>query len=149
MKILVGLFAALALASCVSTPQSYDFDNSRIINKGYDETWASISRFFTSRSIQIKTIEKDSGLIYAERIVQDGQSTKDEFMECPSTFMMTVKSRMLQMNIFARPVSGGTEVTVNTNMTITLCNSYACVSDACNSTGRLETLLLDSVSTGG
>ncbi len=67
MRILVSLLAlATFLVSCtpwvpMNKPYSREFDF------GKDLAWRGLMDYFTKHDIQIKTIEKDSGVVYAEK----------------------------------------------------------------------------------
>lgn len=140
--------AAILVAGCASAPATYNFDNSAMIAKSYDDTWSSISRFFTSNNIQIKTIEKDSGLIYAERSTQRPSTPGKigDIGDCGSPGMDISQVNTVQLNVFAQEAGPQqTEVTVNTTMTETRCFGQTCHTVTCNSTGRLERNLIEYV----
>ena len=59
------LFSVL-LSGCATVPATYDFDSKKIYNNHKDFVWEGVMNFFAKNNIQIRTIEKASGLIYAE-----------------------------------------------------------------------------------
>lgn len=65
---MVVTFASLTLWGCATVPaKNYQFENSRAYsNKTYDQVWNGVIEFMTVNNIPIKTIEKDSGVIYSE-----------------------------------------------------------------------------------
>jgi len=66
MKKMIKLILVLAVAGCGTAPKVHNFERFRSLQVSKDEAWLGVIDFFTSNSLQIKTIEKDSGIIYAE-----------------------------------------------------------------------------------
>lgn len=58
-----------ALASCATAPEVYDFPKSRVVPEGKDAVWERVVEFFAANNLSIKTIEKDSGIVAAERMI--------------------------------------------------------------------------------
>ena len=129
-----------ALSACVAGPKPTQFENSRIYPMSIDDVWPSIIEFLARYSMQIKTIEKDSGIIYAER-TQAGEG----FADCGTTILAVEVGRPATVNIFVRANGAATEVTVNTVFTVARAFDGRVFSDACLSTGVLETAILDSI----
>ncbi|RUM99436.1 hypothetical protein EET67_00535 [Pseudaminobacter arsenicus] len=129
-----------ALAACATPPKQVSFKNSETYNLGKDETWERLLSYFTSNHVQIKTIEKDSGVIYAER------STIDASMaDCGEAPLMAEIARTGTLNVFVRPKGGQTEVTVNSEFKVIRMFDNQTFTVACFSTGVLETSILASI----
>lgn len=152
MKKIIAFAGATLLASCASAPPAYDFDKSAMISRDYDTVWSAVSEFFTSNNIQIKTIEKDSGVVYAERINQAPRTPGmiGDVANCGNPGLETAYNQAVQLNVFAKSQGGATRMTVNATMSEMRCSrgvlgGLDCHTVACNSTGRLETSLIEFV----
>ena len=146
MKQFIAPLAVLVLASgCATAPQQFEFDKTRTIPESKDVVWERLVGFFASNNLSIKTIEKDSGIIAAERMIgRPGSGGKIlDWADCGSELLMTPINQTADLNVFVRPAPGGATVTVNTRFsesrqfaderpTVTICNS----------TGALERELL-------
>jgi hypothetical protein len=95
--------------------------------------------FFTSNNIQIKTIEKDSGVIYAERARAD-----PSMADCGQDLAVEL-SRPANLNVFVKEASGGTQVTVNANFEVVRTFDNRTWNAPCHSTGLLEKQILSSI----
>ena len=58
-------------------PEPKEIKSSRIYNFSYDEVWEGIISFFATTNISIKTLEKDSGIVVAEKSLDDSKEMKD------------------------------------------------------------------------
>lgn len=65
-KICVALLA-LTLAACGTAAQKTEFNNSAVVNHKKDAVWERLLEYFTRNNIQIKTIEKASGVLCGAR----------------------------------------------------------------------------------
>jgi hypothetical protein len=137
---LAGAMIALGASSCATPPKQHAFDKSRLYATGKDAVWEDVISFFTGNNIQIKTIEKDSGVIYAERSGVDGIMA-----DCGEAPLATEISRTGTLNVFVRPVGGKTQVTVNAEFRILRMFDNQTFTGACHSTGVLERSILDSI----
>lgn len=133
------LLAAFATASCASPPKQTQFRNSQTYAMTKDEVWSRLLQFFTSNNIQIKTIEKDSGVIYAERAHADASMA-----DCGQDLAAEL-GRPANLNVFVKPLSSGTEVTVNASFEVVRTFDRTTWTAQCYSTGVLENLILNSV----
>ena len=149
MKILKSLalgVCALTLSSCASTPQTYDFDNSREVAADFDATWEGVIAYFAENNIPIATVEKDSGLIVAtdERLASDNLK---KLADCGGGIGGTPVTSQMSVNVFVRRKDlEVTSVQVNTRFSGTgvgLMNTTFQID--CNSNGTLETALLDRI----
>lgn len=141
----VRVFAALAvgaaLTGCGTPPKSYSFDRSKTYPISKDEAWERLLGYFTSNNIQIKTIEKDSGVIYAERAVVDAA-----IADCGDGGLAVDVARSGGLNVFVRSISAReTQVSVNSDYKITRMFDGQVIIGQCNSTGFLERQILSSV----
>lgn len=106
-----------------------------------DTVWANLVEYFTSKSIQIKTIEKASGVIYAER-----SHVSENTADCGQVPLALELNRLLSLNVFVRAIASRTQVTVNAEYGIVRSFDGKTWSDKCYSTGELERSILDSLS---
>lgn len=152
---LTGVAAGIALcvAGCATVPPPPQIVNSRTFERSSDAVWSDIVEYFASRNIVIKTIEKQSGIIYAERVnfsVED--LTMDPAMaRCDALFSRQGEASA-QINVFVRAVAPTkTSVTVNTTFSVhhpsLLSREWS--TDPCYSTGYFEQHVLDWVSKRG
>lgn len=132
---------AFGLAGCATAPVATDFDNTRVYSKSKDEVWTSLVAFFATNNIQIKTIEKDSGVIYAER------SSFDKVMaDCGVDYLYTEITNVASFNVLVIPRGGQTSVTVTSEFKAGRIGPYnATKVTQCLSTGYLEQQILASI----
>jgi hypothetical protein len=133
-------FIAAGLAGCATEPQRTQFNNSAVIAKKKDVVWESLLDYFTRNNIQIKTIEKDSGVIYAERASFD-----PGMADCGEAPIALEMVRSASFNVFVRPQQGGTQVSVNTTFAIVRSFDNQSWKTECFSTGTLERAILSSL----
>lgn len=142
------LVALLPLASsCVTQPGAYTYDKSRFYSgSSKDEVWRKIIQFFSENNIQVRTIEKDSGIVYAEATrISPGELSS--YADCGSFPFEVVVSGTVRLNIFADESEEGTKVSVNTDFKSERSN----IGDGsrsvgvCNSMGTLEKTILDYI----
>lgn len=146
MKPLVGIIALTTLIAGCATPPAYiPFDNSSTVSLSKDEVWSNLVEYFATSNISIKTIEKDSGIIYAERMLA-GPSEIASVASCGANFMAPSVGATADMNVFVREEAGGaTRVTVTTNFREMRSNTMAngqLFTAQCNSLGVLEAGIL-------
>ena len=148
--ILVTLTLAFTLASCSSQMQQVEaFDKSLTVDQPYDEVWAALVRFMSTNDWGIDTIEKVSGLIQL-----DASGLSESFMETYCSF----DDAGWRHNYEGGGVKGSITVvdnegfvTINTNLRffITSTSGFGpmreTATDECQSTGVLETSILNSV----
>lgn len=137
--IVIGL---LLISACATAPSTYGIDNSRVYNKPYDEVWSDVMGFFTTSNIQIKTVEKESGIVYAESM-----RFTDQQADCGTPGINKVVGRQMSLNIFVKENSDNqTAATVNTNFIET--RRFAdqpAFAVECNSKGTVEAAILSSL----
>lgn len=141
IKIAAAVAASVLVASCGTPPKSYTFDRSNTYPISKDEAWERLLGYFTSNNIQIKTIEKDSGVIYAERALVDAS-----IADCGQGGLAVDVARAGGLNVFVRSVSPReTQVSVNSDYKITRMFDGQVMVTPCNSTGLLEGQILRSI----
>lgn len=145
VKIAAALLATASLAACATAPQTYTFDKARVVPESKDVVWERVVEFFAMNNLSIKTIEKDSGIIAAERMIstpsQDGNIAG--WASCGTGMLTIPTAQTVDMNVFVRPAGAGTSVTVNTRFSETrqFADSPPQRVD-CNSNGTLEGMIL-------
>ena len=134
------LLIASTLTGCGTDPQRTQFNNSAVIAKKKDVVWESLLDYFTRNNIQIKTIEKDSGVIYAERASFDAGMA-----DCGEAPIARELVRSASLNVFVRSQQGGTQVSVNTTFAIVRSFDNQSWKAECFSTGALEREILNAI----
>lgn len=135
------------LAACETVPLSYDVESTRQIREPKSVVWPRLVEFFASNNISIKTIEMASGIIAAERQITDPEPGSNIFgwADCGVSPLATPQVQTIDLNVFLRETPEGSLVTVNTRF-----QEYRAIAQSdgrtvsCNSTGRLERLILDA-----
>jgi hypothetical protein len=147
MRLVTIALVAIVCAGCGSAPQKHDFDKSRTVTQGYDQTWEDIVSFFASRNIQVKNIAKDSGVIYAETSEVDPTDA-----DCGKPPMLWVAiSNQGRFNVFVRKGDQKQVVSVNAQFIqvqqTAMTNPPTTKTVSCTSTGLLEREILTSLTT--
>jgi len=149
-KIIALAVAAATLSACATAPITVPVERSAVTTKSKDEVWSNLVEFFASRNIGIKTIEKDSGIIYAERTFS-GAGGLSEWADCGAAMMAPPIRQTVDLNVFVREQTaangGGTNVTVNARFSETRQSAWdnSVASADCNSLGVLERTILNEV----
>lgn len=133
--------AAVLLTGCATAPMDHGVQNTRVYNEPKDLIWERVVEAFATSNLSIKAIEKDSGIISAERMftASSGQSWAD----CGNPGLLIATGRTADLNVFVRPAAGGTSVTVNTRFSEARRFGDNVSVAPCSSTGELERSLLD------
>lgn len=139
--------ACTVLMGCTAM-QTYEFDNSRNYEASESEVWDALMDYFTRNNIQIKTVERDSGIVYAERVY----GTEEELnlvADCGQNLFEASQLPSASFNVFVvdRDDHTSTAVTVNTQFTDTYKDLWAggMGQKRCNSKGVLEASILSQV----
>lgn len=139
-KGIAGLFV-FGLAGCATMPVATDFDNSRSYSQSKDAVWTDLVTFFATNNIQIKTIEKVSGVIYAERGRFD-----DAIADCGEDPFYPEISRIASFNVLVLSQGAQTSVTVTSEYKANRLGPYnEPKTTQCLSTGVLERRILDAI----
>lgn len=141
------MFSCVSLLSaCATSPTHYEFSRSRVVPDSKDVVWERVVEFFAANNLAIKTIEKDSGIVAAERLFPGAPTTKGMILDwasCGHAPLETPIRQSVDLNVFVRPQAGGTNVTVNTQFQEVRNFLDETGTYECNSTGRLENMILD------
>ena len=97
----VFLSVLLFLPGCSSLPVVHPIDPQKEYDVSFDDAWAGVLDYFTRHSIPIKTIEKVSGVVYAERI-SVGSTDLDPYADCGTYGLYTPQKSTIGLNIFVR-----------------------------------------------
>jgi hypothetical protein len=138
-RVAIIALAAAIVCGCVSPPKTYSVQNSSSVPDAYNVVWTRLMQWFTSSQVQIKTIDKASGVIYAER----ASVANTDYADCGSPGIATPIARPISMNVFVQPVNAQqTRVTITVTVTETRSFDKTVFQVSCNSTGRLEREML-------
>lgn len=141
---MIALSLLGAVAACATPPQMHDVERSRTYNADFETTWRHAVQYFSSNGIQIKTIEKASGIIYAEQaLVGNDLGT---YADCGRPGMAIVRGTMATFNVFIAENDGKTTVTVNTKYVQTRQFDRNIWTVECTSAGGLERQVLSGLS---
>ena len=137
--------AALCLSGCVTAPAYIPIENSRSISLSKDEVWSNLVEHFAAGNIAIKTIEKDGGIIYAERMFARGNEVSS-FADCGAATFASPVGGAADLNVFVREKDGGVTATVNARFRQTRASALdgSVTSTECSSLGVLERTILDA-----
>ncbi len=138
--VIAGLSCA-ALPGCATAPAEHMVVNSRLYDASFDTIWGHLIQFFTAHNIQVKTIEKASGVIYAERLFVE----PDRSVDCGKAGIFAIKDTSGSFNVFVVPENGKTKVTVNVTYSQTRAFGEDRTTIKCASTGILENDLLNAL----
>lgn len=137
------LLFCFVLTSCATPPGIYKFNRSWSMPTTFDATWDATIEIFAENNWPITTLEKDSGLIVSDW-VRDERSSG--CADCGKPGLQSVLLRQVRFNVFVRDDPSGPSLTVNTAF-----REQRRFGDQlpyfvdCNSTGRLEKALHDSI----
>src|ERR1035441_3364490 len=143
LKKLVLVAVTVAVSACASGPGKYALKNSRSYQKPYDQVWEDVVAWFAKNNVAIKTIEKVSGVIYAERASFD-----DTVADCgkPGLTLLQPVGRRASFNVFVNHASSEPTVTITTQFEEIRAFGANRSTVACVSKGVLENLILSSIS---
>lgn len=145
-KSIVVAIAAL-LAGCGAAPTKHEFNNTRTFDGSYDSVWDAVITYFAAQNIPIKTIAKDSGVIFAETTALDAPSSG--FADCGKADIgVAIVANYARFNVYVKHGDGRQVVSVNATFAQTRNNNLRHVSGLnydCTSTGKLETTMLQSI----
>ncbi len=137
---------AVAVSSCGSSgPGKYAVKNSGTYARPYDLVWEDAVAWFAKNNVQVKTIDKSSGVIFAERVyLGEFDAT---VMDCGKAgFPFRPVSRRASFNVFIPHANDNRPtVTVTTEFEETRAAGADRTVVACVSKGVLENLILNSI----
>lgn len=143
--VLSAALLAVSLSACATAPAFIPIENSRAIPHTKDQVWSNLVEYFASSNISIKTIEKDSGIIYAERMFGGGSSVAS-MADCGSDVMATPISTSADLNVFVRETPTGVTTTVNARYNQSRQSAWdnSTIRVECASLGTMERTILDA-----
>lgn len=138
---------ALLLVGCGAAPTKHEFNNARIFDASFDSVWDAVIAYFATQNIPIKTIAKDSGVIFAETTALDSASSG--FADCGKADIgVVIVANYARFNVYVKRGEARQAVSVNATFAQTRNNNLRHVSGLnfdCTSTGKLETTMLQSI----
>ena len=150
----LAIVAAIGLFGCSTPAQLFEVNNTRSFAAPKEVVWDRLIRYFATNNIQIKTLEKASGVIYAEREMS-GAATSwwergkvGDMADCGKDFGSIPESQTIQLNVYVRelgPAQSQATVTVTFKELYNQRVGFGGAPKACNSTGVLETKVLDTL----
>lgn len=145
-KLSISFMALMLLAGCYSPPRAHEFEAERVYALQKDAVWSNLMDWLTSHRVQIKTVEKDSGIIYAER-AYTGSVPVFSYADCGMAGEQAISPQSAQFNIYVREVGPrSTRVSVNATYSAVFVNPVNNTSQniTCTSRGDLETDILNA-----
>lgn len=81
MKIYYPVFFLFFASACATynEPKEHKIEKTYVIDKSFDKTWSGVIKYFSTKSIPIKTIDKSSGIITSDPMNVDEISTAHIF----------------------------------------------------------------------
>ncbi len=137
---LIVSFVVAGLTACATPPAAYQFANTRTYQRDFDQVWQDLVGFFAQRSIPVKNIAKDSGVIYAESLSFD-----DRFADCGDAGMLIVQGRTMTFNVFVTRAGKDPQVQVTTRFTEVRTFGNRRYDTQCNSKGVIEEQILNAL----
>lgn len=129
------------LFSCATAPVKTEFNNTRQYSLSKDAAWEKVIEYFASNNIQIKTLEKESGIIAAEP-----GTVPSEFLNCGKPGLAIPRNSFGVANVFVKSTGSSSTVTVNASYKQTREIDRRRFNVDCFSTGVFEQNVLDSIS---
>lgn len=150
--IAVAAVLATVVTACATAPQVYEVRNAREYRLAKERVWDHLIQYFATNNIQIKTIDKSSGVIYAERAITSAPSGGKiaDFADCGVVLFMAPVAQSIQLNVYVQDLGPAqSKATVTTSFSETRGNTmdHMRLSSpvTCNSTGNLEAHVLDAM----
>ena len=154
MRLLVAAALAVALSGCVTEAQVFEVKNTREFAASKDVIWSRLIKHFATNNIQIKTLEKASGVVYAEREFEGAdvawwnRGKIGDLADCGKEFGAVPAAHSLQLNVFVAERDAGktaATVTVTYKEILDQRAGFGGPPRSCNSTGKLEAKILDAL----
>lgn len=151
----IGLaLLTMSLLSCGSMQKAQEIpiEKTKQVSISFDSSWAKIIKFFASKNVPIKTIEKDSGLIATDQM-PFGTVTNKSLFNCGEYKLMGQAQEYqgkASFNVYAEKTDAkSTKITMNTTASYIFVNPVDATARnemPCYSTGEIEKQLFDFVS---
>ncbi len=151
MKRVIFLSILIFISGCATykpATKPAAFENKQVFDKDYETVWSKTVKFFASKNIPIKTIEKASGLIATDTMMFETVRDKNYF-SCDKFMSVGIEvpyQGKASFNVFLEKVSPQkTSVTVNltANYIVPASQYSAGVERGCFSAGNYEKELLE------
>ena len=139
-KLFVSSLLFLVLAACATQPTRHSDDMSVTLDQAYDEVWERLVAHLSGTDFRVKSIAKDSGVIFAERA-----SFEDGLADCGSRGMASSSGRNVAFNVFVTESGGATRVQVNADFTEARYLEQSRWTTECRSTGELERSIIQAI----
>lgn len=111
--LIVNVFVGCAVAP-PPRPQPMHISNSRALDKPFDIVWTQLIEYLSSRQIQLKTINKDSGFLDTEFMFLPTQIVADYAWTGKRLPSFLHDRGRIKANIFVKKISDSqTSVTIN------------------------------------
>lgn len=147
MKYLLVVLMLVSGCATYAPPVKKEIESTRTYQKSFDDTWASLISFISSNGMNIKTMDKASGLISFEKANDSGAS--QAFFDCGtvgSVVNIPVYSSVTSNILVKSEDKKKTTVTVNMFQSVKLQTSgYVTAEKECFSNGAFEKKVLDSI----
>lgn len=142
--------ATVVLSGCATAPMDHAVERTQTFVASKDVVWERAVSFFAQRNLSIKTIEKSSGLIAADRSITTPVEGLEGYADCGVDPLTRRSLQTIDLNLFVRALpNGSTSVTVNTHFSETRMLGYNAMTIktvTCTSTGKLEQMILEALS---
>lgn len=162
MKRFLAFVVVLFATGCAVDPKTFDVQSTREIPAAHDKAWSAALKYLAQNQFQIRTVERASGVILADKLISDtiegGWFSKGpigDFADCGKEFMATPGTHSVQLNVLIEPKGAATaSVVVTAKYTETYKGMNTLYGyyepqqpKSCNSTGKLEALVFEAIST--
>jgi hypothetical protein len=138
LPVLVWLpLVALAVCACAPIPPAAapDIQRTRTFALAPDAAWARLLEVMADQRLQLKAVERESGVIYAEELI----ARDPRLADCGRGRSWTpLDQTALTLNVFVRENGSGSKVTINTSFKQMYSSGIDQRFVLCHSTGALE-----------
>lgn len=161
LKNIAVICLVLLVSACYTKPERYEFEKEREYELSFDKAWERVVEYFAKHSIGIKTIEKDSGIIYAETEFYSTNNKHHKkyfrYIDCGVMGRQNIEDAIgiISYNVFVKKLNESKtkpriHATVNVKPIDVIVENpiaweYEYERLRCNSTGRLEDDILDYI----
>ncbi|QOC23181.1 hypothetical protein IC757_03215 [Wenzhouxiangella sp. AB-CW3] len=139
-KLTFSTLLFLMLAACASQPTTHAADLSGTVDQSYDEVWERLVVHLSGTDFRIKSIARDSGVIFAERA-----RFEDSLADCGSRGLASSSGRNVAFNVFVSESGGTTRVEVKADFTESRHLDKSRWTTECSSTGELERSIIQAI----
>ena len=138
----ISIIIVLFFLSCGAPAKKHDIINYANFESDFDPVWSAVIQFFATNSIAIKTIEKASGIIYAEP-----QIFPMSWVDCGKPYLLEIfKEPESSFNVLVKNEDGEIFVQITANFqTQVFVSGRFQEYRSCYSTGIFENLLLEYI----